>query len=132
MPLPRPQNEQGAVQEVQILGEGTASTGQITYRQPGYYQYQIREVATGQKDYIFSTDVYTFIDHVYERDGQLVVDRAMYKNGQEIDATAAQFTNHYQGRVTNLPATGEQDHLGLNLFLLGAGCLAMILRKHFS
>lgn len=138
--LPLPQGQQGAVQEDQISGEGTASTGQITYTQPGFYEYKIQELAAGDGKYIYSKDVYTFIDHVYMQDGHLAVDRTMYKNGQKANTSTAYFTNQYQGepvpkgKITSLPATGEKDYLGwsLSLTLVGLGCLALIQKKRLG
>ena len=138
-PFPLPQNGQGVVREVQISGEGTISTGQISYTQPGYYEYKIQELDARDGKYTYSTDVYTFVDHVYLQDGQLMVDRRVYKNGLDSNTTTAYFTNLYQGKppiskgqVTSLPATGASDNLGwsLSLTLMGVACLALI-RKHY-
>lgn len=136
--LPWPQNEQGAVREVQIWGEGTASTGMLTYKQPGYYEYEVREIPSAQADYIFSKDVYTFVDHVYKLDGDLAVDRTMLKNGQKANTTTAYFINEYLGEkassslpqstIQSLPATGFQDSLPLGCLLLGLG-FAIIIKK---
>ncbi|MDD7401609.1 MAG: FctA domain-containing protein [Eubacteriales bacterium] len=138
-PFPLPQNEQGAVREVQRSGEGTVSTGQISYTQPGYYEYRIQELDARDGKYTYSTDVHTFVDHVYLQDCQLMVDRRMYKNGLDSNTTTAYFTNLYQGKppvaksqITSLPATGASDTLGwsLSLTLMGIACLALI-RKHY-
>ena len=140
-PFPLPQNQQGVVREVQISGEGTISTGQISYTQPGYYEYKIQELDARDGKYTYSTDVYTFVDHVYLQDGQLMVDRRVYKNGLDSNTTTAYFTNLYQGKppiskgqVTSLPATGASDNLGwsISLTLMGVACLALIRKKHLG
>ena len=146
--LPLPQNSPSTMMSedrmsvvLTIQGASSGSFGQINYTEPGIYTYQITEVAQMDQPYLFDNAVYTFTDYVYEQDGELEVKRSLFKDGQEINAITAFFTNTYTGspagpdisqeQIQSLPATGSSSSLPLSFMLttLGFGILVCLKKQ---
>ena len=138
MPLPLDNRAQdGSAALLQIQGAGSGSFGQITYNKPGDYTYKITEVANPSLPYNFANTVYTFTDHVYEKDGKLMNDRTLLRDGQPVNSITAYFTNEYtdhnsiHNQVQNLPATGAIDSLTFGVCLSAIGLAILLgLKKH--
>ncbi len=98
LPLPQDtdnnrRNPEGTATYIQIKGAGSGVFGQITYTKPGDYTYKITELPNPNLPYVFASTVYTFTDHVYEQDDQLVSTRTFLRDGQPVNAITAYFTN---------------------------------------
>lgn len=92
---------------ITILGEGQASFGTITFRQPGTYEYVIREVHTGARGYTYDTARYVLTFVVEEEDGKLVIaSRTLTRD--DVWAAHIVFVNVYTKDVTIEPEEPER------------------------
>ena len=91
MPLAAGSNQE---MQLEIQGAGTGEFGDISFRLPGTYVYEIRELPLGRKGFTFDTEPVTVTYVVTQQGNVLTASRRMEKAGQTV--TAATFTNEFE------------------------------------
>ena len=91
MPLAAGSNQE---MQLEIQGAGTGEFGDISFRLPGTYVYEIRELPLGRKGFTFDTEPVTVTYVVTQQGNVLTASRSMEKAGQTV--TAATFTNEFE------------------------------------
>ena len=91
MPLAAGGNQE---MQLEIQGAGTGEFGDISFRLPGTYVYEIRELPLGRKGFTFDTEPVTVTYVVTQQGNVLTASRSMEKAGQAV--TGAVFTNEFE------------------------------------
>ena len=91
MPLAAGGNQE---MQLEIQGAGTGEFGDISFRLPGTYVYEIRELPLGRKGFTFDTEPVTVTYVVTQQGNVLTANRSMEKAGQAV--TGAVFTNEFE------------------------------------
>jgi len=91
MPLAAGSNQE---MQLEIQGAGTGEFGDISFRLPGTYVYEIRELPLGRKGFTFDTEPVTVTYVVTQQGNVLTANRSMEKAGQAV--TGAVFTNEFE------------------------------------
>jgi len=105
---PMPTGSIAGVKEITITGSGRAQFGTWTHDRAGVFVYTVREIPTNNRDYQFDTTVYTITDTVTSRDGQLVVERIVTNDNNNL-VTSMSFLNTYNGTTTPGGNDGGSD-----------------------
>jgi pilin isopeptide linkage protein len=83
---------------VTITGEGTAEFGEITFTEPGEYEYTVTERDDGVANYVYDDTVYTLdVDVRYDNYGNLVATCVAYCDEQK--EPAIMFINTYDDDI---------------------------------
>jgi len=97
---PMPEGAEDNVMVIEILGEGEAEFGEITYVKAGTYHYTITEVDNKITNIIYDKSVYALIVDVVENDGHLMVaSQVLEKEGNPVEL--AEFINTVQRTLEN-------------------------------
>lgn len=97
-PMPEGTDATNNSKVVTIVGEGTASFGDITFEREGRYVYTITELHTGEDGYTYDTGTYTLTIEVQKINAELVIgSRTLIKDGAIF--SEAVFTNQYDDQV---------------------------------
>lgn len=115
-PMPEGTEATNNSKVVSIVGEGTTSFGEITFKREGRYIYTISELHTGESGYTYDTDTYTLTIEVQKRNAELViVSRTLTKDESIFDE--ALFINQYNHQVATekvvISGIKTWDHGGL-------------------
>jgi|AKYZ01.1.fsa_nt_gi Cna protein B-type domain. len=103
-PMPEGTESTNNSKVISIVGEGTASFGDITFKRAGSYIYTITELHTGEDGYSYDTATYTLTIEVQKIQGELViVARTLTKDQSIVDE--ALFINQYNSQVANEKVT---------------------------
>jgi pilin isopeptide linkage protein/LPXTG-motif cell wall-anchored protein len=105
----------------------TEEFGEIIFRAPGEYYYQVTELNTKKKGYTYDSAVYTLHYTLSLNDeGELVMDRITYKNGKNLghDVSEFEFVNKYT--PPEGPDTGDHNKLAGMLGIFGSSALGLI------
>lgn len=122
MPMPNDAKEQTV--QASVEGAGSVEFGILTFKQPGTYVYQIREVDGKAEGYKYDTGVYTVKYEVTSVDNKLQCVRTFIRDGAEYDK--AVFTNQYRELEIIPVSTGDTNNLALYLVLFAAAAIALI------
>ena len=103
---PMPAGTTGGVKTATIQGGGSVEFGVITYDTDGTYEYEVREVNTGQADWTYDTAVYTLtvVVSTDKETGECTATTTYARNGEPVsDMTAMVFTNNFTGELPPTP-----------------------------
>ncbi|MCL2605813.1 MAG: hypothetical protein FWD93_00835 [Coriobacteriia bacterium] len=99
---PMPVDSFAGVKEITIVGSGRAQFGTWAHDAAGVFSYTVKEVPTSNRSYQFDTTVYTITDTVISTGGQLVVDRVVTNDDNNI-VSSMSFINTYAGKALPPP-----------------------------
>ena len=91
---PMPEGSLNGIKEATITGAGTASIGEIKFKLPGTYVYELTEVQGSTRGYTYDQTVYTFTYKVKDVNGDLQSELVITKGTEEVNT--AEFTNVYK------------------------------------
>ena len=124
--MPMPKGSNGKVKTIEAKAGVEKEFGEIVFKEPGTYDYEITEFDTGLAGYEYDSTVYELHYEITEEDGTLQKTLTIYKNGEEVDVSAFTFTNKYKDPYDpKKPPTGDTNNpFGwLALFALATACL---------
>ena len=91
---PMPEGSVDGIKEATITGSGTTSIGNIEFKLPGTYVYELTEVQGAARGYTYDQTVYTFTYKVKDVNGDLQSELVITKGTEEVNT--AEFTNVYK------------------------------------
>ena len=91
---PMPEGSVNGVKQATITGAGTTSIGNIEFKLPGTYVYELTEVQGPARGYTYDQTVYTFTYKVKDVNGDLQSELVITKGTEEVNT--AEFTNVYK------------------------------------
>lgn len=131
--MPMPEGADGDVNTMKVKAGDLEEFGDIVFRIPGEYVYEIREVDTGKKGYKYDSSVYRLVYNLTVEESepgvyQLVMDLTTYKNGKEVNVAEYSFVNEYTAPPpgTN-PLTGDNTNILLPAAAFAAALVILIL-----
>jgi hypothetical protein len=137
--IPMPDGAEGNTKTIRIKADELTEFGDIVFKVPGEYVYEIREVDTGKKGYKYDDSVFTLVYNMTVEESepgvyQLVMDRKVYKDGAEYKHAEYTFVNEYTAPATpgNSPFTGDNTKILIPVVMFAAAftaLLAMIIKK---
>ena len=112
--FPMPEGSDGNVKIMKVKAGEEKEFGDIVFRIPGVYTYEIREINTGKKGYKYDSTVYKLeynmtVDSSEDGVYKLHMDRKVYKDGVEVDMATYSFENEYTAPETEEPPTPDKD-----------------------
>lgn len=137
---PMPEGSKDGVKTTTIKGTGSSEFGNIEFKLPGTYRYEITEVNDGVKNYKYDKSVYVITFEVKDKDGELFATQSIEKkedvNAKEGETSKAiVFKNKYEEPKKTLthpanPGTGDSSVIieysviaGLGIALLAIAAL---------
>ena len=126
--MPMPEGSDGNKKIIKTKDGEEKEFGDIIFRVPGQYIYEIREVNTGKKGYKYDPSVYKLVYDLVEVQTEpgtyeLEMTLHIYKNGKEVDISVFKFVNKHSGG----PPTGDYTNIVLPAAVFGAALIALIL-----
>ena len=91
---PMPEGSAKGVKTLTIIGPGEGEFGTWGYDREGVYYYTVHEVDAHENGYAYDRSVYTIVDTVTDKSGQLVLSRIV-TNQTNRYATSLDFVNKY-------------------------------------
>ena len=120
---PMPEGSKDGIKTATITGSGLSGFGNIEFKLPGSYRYEITEINDKVKNYQYDTSVYTLTVNVEDVNGKLLAKTGIEKAGKTEKELV--FTNRYKETKTFLsrPKTGDSSHI---LLYIGAILLSLV------
>ncbi len=139
---PMPMGSMAGRKLVTISGSGQTVFGNITFTQPGTYQYKVVEINDGIANYTYDSTIYSLTYTVLDVSGQLVATTDIQKQDGTV-VNDVVFTNIYDEpthpTVTprpSTPATADQHNIAIFGLMFGVATMAFIainrLKKRLS
>lgn len=128
--LPMPEESNGQVKEVVVMGPGEYEFGWITFEKPGTYRYEMSEVPMGDKNYKYDTSKYIVEYNIsYDEDSNALTSvRTITKDGKTVEVV--KFVNEYkkpsQPKPDN-PITGDNSNIRMDFIILVIAFAGLIL-----
>ena len=132
--MPMPEGSDGDTKTIKAKAGEKKEFGDIVFRIPGVYIYEIREVDTGKKGYKYDPTVYRLeytISLPGPDDGNTVImDLKVFRNGEEVDYAKYTFVNEYTAPPpappVPTPFTGDNARILLPAVLFLGALTALI------
>ena len=105
-----PEGSLNGVKEAAITGAGTTSIGEIEFKLPGTYVYELSEVQGSTRGYTYDQTVYTFTYKVKDVNGDLQSELVITKGTEEVNT--AEFTNVYKPNPVKVDPPVEKVVVG--------------------
>ena len=134
--MPMPEGSSGGVKTLKAKAGEEKEFGDIVFRIPGTYVYEIKEINTGKEGYKYDPAVYKLVYEmsvVEDEPGvfQLHMDRKTYKDGVEVDIATYSFENEYTAPSTpdksNKPKTGDTTNIIIPAAIFAAAVIAFLI-----
>lgn len=115
--FPTPEGSVDSEKTIQITGTGSNEFGEIEFKLPGTYTYEISEINDGIKNYKYDKSIYVITLEVEDKDGELYAKQNIVK--KTADASKAEdtvkeivFKNKYEEPKKEVvsPRTGDKNH----------------------
>lgn len=115
--FPTPEGSVDSEKTIQITGTGSNEFGEIEFKLPGTYTYEISEINDGIKNYKYDKSIYVITLEVEDKDGELYAKQNIVK--KTTDASKAEdtvkeivFKNKYEEPKKEVvsPRTGDKNH----------------------
>ena len=116
--FPMPEGSVNGEKVIYIEGSGENFFGSCPYDRLGTFYYNVYEVNSGAKGYIYDTAVYTITDTMKMEDGVLVLSRII-TNEMNKQVTTLSFINTYT--LNDGPKTGDSMNTTHNIILFALG-----------
>ena len=107
---PMPEGSVDGIKEATITGSGTTSIGNIEFKLPGTYVYELTEVHGAARGYTYDQTVYTFTYKVKDVNGDLQSELVITKGTEEVNT--AEFTNVYKPNPVKVDPPVEKVVVG--------------------
>ena len=107
---PMPEGSVDGIKEATITGSGTTSIGNIEFKLPGTYVYELTEVQGAARGYTYDQTVYTFTYKVKDVNGDLQSELVITKGTEEVNT--AEFTNVYKPNPVKVDPPVEKVVVG--------------------
>ena len=107
---PMPEGSVDGIKEATITGSGTTSIGNIEFKLPGTYVYELTEVQGVARGYTYDQTVYTFTYKVKDVNGDLQSELVITKGTEEVNT--AEFTNVYKPNPVKVDPPVEKVVVG--------------------
>ena len=107
---PMPEGSVDGIKEAAITGSGTTSIGNIEFKLPGTYVYELTEVQGAARGYTYDQTVYTFTYKVKDVNGDLQSELVITKGTEEVNT--AEFTNVYKPNPVKVDPPVEKVVVG--------------------
>lgn len=98
--MPMPEGAAAGVKTISTLAGTEKEFGELEFRIPGRYVYQVAEINDGQAGYSYDGGVYTLTYTVARNGNALECGLSVAKDGAAVDGSALAFTNVYSGAAT--------------------------------
>ena len=116
---PMPEGSKDGVKTTTIKGSGSSEFGNIEFKLPGTYRYEITEVNDGVKNYKYDKSVYVITFEVKDKDGELFATKSIEKK-EDVNAKEGEtskeivFKNKYEEpkKTSTHPANPGQPGTG--------------------
>ena len=115
--FPMPEGSVDGEKTIQITGAGSNEFGEIEFKLPGTYSYEITEINDGIKNYKYDKSIYVITFEVEDKDGGLYAKQNIVKktaDASKAEATAKEivFKNKYEEPKKEVvsPKTGDKNH----------------------
>ncbi|MDD7512371.1 MAG: Cna B-type domain-containing protein [Clostridiales bacterium] len=135
---PMPEGSKDGVKTTTIKGSGSSEFGNIEFKLPGTYRYEITEVNDGVKNYKYDKSVYVITFEVKDKDGELFATQSIEKkedvNAKEGETSKAiVFKNKYEEpkKEVESPRTGDKNH-PITYMALGGFFSSLLLMSLFK
>ena len=126
--MPMPEDSDGDIKTIKVKAGEEKEFGDIIFRIPGVYIYEISEADTGKKGYKYDPAVYRLeytISPPGPDDGNnVVMDLKVFKNGKKVKLTKYTFVNEYKG--SRKPDTGDTTNMIVPAAIFAAAVIALI------
>ena len=107
---PMPEGSVDGIKEATITGSGTTSIGNIEFKLPGTYVYELTEVQGAARGYTYDQTVYTFTYKVKDVNGDLQSELVITKGTEEVNT--AELTNVYKPNPVKVDPPVEKVVVG--------------------
>lgn len=131
--MPLPEGAVGNSQTIRTKAGEQKEFGDIVFRIPGEYIYEIKEIDTGKKGYKYDPTVYRLVYNITVAETepgvyQAEMDLKTYKDGKEVKTAEYRFVNEYKAPPNGpTPLTGDNTNILLPAAACGAALILLIL-----
>ena len=125
--MPMPEGSAGDTKTIKTKAGTEKEFGDIIFRTPGEYYYEISEVDTGIDGYKYDTSVYSLHYTVSVNGNNLEVKLVTSKNGKEVETAKYSFVNEYSDSGSKKVKTGDETNLVLPIAALAAALILLII-----
>ena len=124
--MPMPEGSDGDTKIISTEAGTEKEFGDIIFRTPGEYYYEISEVDTELDGYKYDTSVYSLHYTITVNGNDLEMKLVTSKNGKEVETARYTFVNEYSGSGSKKVKTGDETNLVLPAAALGAALILLV------
>ena len=130
--MPMPEGSDGDTKIMKVKAGTEKEFGDIVFRTPGEYYYEISEVDTGIDGYEYDSSVYSLHYTLTVNGNSLDMKLVTSKNGKEVDVARYEFVNRYseEDAASGKVRTGDDTNLVLPVSVLAAALILLVILIH--
>lgn len=129
--MPMPEGSEGNLKIMKAKAGVEKEFGWITFRHPGRYIYEIKELNTGAENYKYDDTVYVLTYDLTVEGEDLVMKLTTTKDGEVVDIATYEFVNEYTAPDEDTPAgkpkTGDDNNIVAPAVAFGIALILLII-----